>query len=255
MEFVGQVKDLKTEDIRAAANLLVGPTGECTVRIMGRNPHLHADLRSNHNMRQVPFALGTQGIALSSRIEAPPSFESASTPMEIEDEEAECAGCGQLIGCLSARDNGFMPGCPRCNTIRHDVKRCEAIQDMGMINKIDLLLVKRANMPPFNGDEPWFRLFKKFHRSNQDQGVPMRFPWSRQFAKSKLQDVGSLQAELDNHHDQSRLLVDPATKDWQSVITTFFTPRVDPLAAAVAISPEQRSIFSQLRRELVDNSP
>ncbi|KAK7425099.1 hypothetical protein QQX98_000013 [Neonectria punicea] len=270
----------KPSDIGSAAEAVSAENGggDCQAHLMPVYDFVHGQVdhfvledvddfvpgqvRWNTNERTIPYGLGTSGISLDYRVSAPPPFETLTRPIRIIDPMEACASCGsqnhQLVGCLSASHNGLMLGCPLCNALTHDVKYCMSIQNLDLLQKVDLFLVKRANMPPFHEDEPWFRLFKTYFQLKPENGVPVRFPWSREFSQARLGDTARLQEELDAYHDQSRLPVDPATKDWPSVQAKFFSPvvRTNSLLTGPSLPKDQQNILAQNRQgflEMVQN--
>ncbi|KAH6991366.1 hypothetical protein BKA56DRAFT_652212 [Ilyonectria sp. MPI-CAGE-AT-0026] len=150
------------------------------------------------------------------------AIDPAPTQPATSNAAVLCAKCDSeahtLASCMHCGISGMMDGCPHCNTLRHGVSGCGKMAKLPSRDVIDLLVYGRANMPPFNG-RPWFLLFKDYIKGRENFDLPTALPWTVGFALEKQPDFASLQAELDAHRDHTRLPVDPATKDWETVQT------------------------------------
>ncbi|KAF7541999.1 hypothetical protein G7Z17_g11821 [Cylindrodendrum hubeiense] len=165
--------------------------------------------------------------------DVPPAGQSAGA----QTDGPKCAKCGssshKLSWCLSCNEKGIMDGCPRCNTLEHEVKDCPVISKMQPREQVNELLYGRANMPPFNG-KPWWLQFSAFIEGMPNPALPRAFPWSSSFAKAMRKDVAKLQLALDRHSDRNKLPVDPATKDWETAKTTVFKSKARASAEKLA---------------------
>ncbi|KAF4785093.1 hypothetical protein HER10_EVM0002524 [Colletotrichum scovillei] len=145
-----------------------------------------------------------------------------------------CSARGHaLIDCIWPGPFGDIDGCPICNTTEHRFDNCQVFQVTRYnLMRLDLLhhilVVRRANRPPILTRLVWTdiaRAYVKHHEGKYKQN-PVGYPWTKSFAmeiwKNTFKDANKqFWLTYDYSKDsenQSRLQVDPVTKDWQTAL-------------------------------------
>ena len=169
------------------------------------------------------------------------SFKESRQDQDVP-EPITCPECNspnhRLERCLSANKEGALNGCPACHNLGHNLDECGSWMNASPWERVEWLIYKRANKPAFQTNISWFSLLKEFLEENPEEEKPKALPWSKAFALSMRMDVDAIQADYDNHRDDSKLPVDPATKDWETACQTFY------------VHPLNMHRFPNLRRRL-----
>lgn len=151
--------------------------------------------------------------------------QTATDEERVTDEDgasAVCAGCNSrthtLAECFRAWPNGYMHGCPRCNTLEHGVDDCEAMREMSLKDKLQYLVWDRGNMPPFASSLGWGTLLQQYVSEGPGPSMPSYFPWTPQFTSvmGSQATIVALQRVFDESRDRGQLPVDPATRNWEA---------------------------------------
>ncbi|KAF9770553.1 hypothetical protein IL306_011883 [Fusarium sp. DS 682] len=148
----------------------------------------------------------------------------------------ECVLCEKNthdIGECLDHPSGELKGCVLCHDKRHDIDTCGQIQDLGMTDRVRLMIGDRAGMPPLSTEVPWWDLLLVWlcDESSEGQALPTGFPWSMDFTKdvarrAKGKYVQELQVTFDTSgHDRSVLPVDISTKTVLDVYNKFWAPQ------------------------------
>ncbi|KAF5703868.1 hypothetical protein FMUND_12810 [Fusarium mundagurra] len=130
-----------------------------------------------------------------------------------------CVGCKSyrhcLDTCLKADADGYMKGCPFCNTLDHDASDCGPIESDEEI--FIQFVKKRACMPSFLNFDKWFSLAFDYHYDSLT--VQDRFPWTAEFINSFADEIDDLQYDLDTLglEGEFRLPEDPKLAGWRAV--------------------------------------
>ncbi|KAG5802238.1 hypothetical protein H9Q74_013104 [Fusarium xylarioides] len=130
-----------------------------------------------------------------------------------------CVGCKSyqhyLDTCLKAEADGYMKGCPFCNTLDHDASDCGPIESDEEI--FIQFVKKRACMPSFLNFDKWFSLAFDYHYDSLT--VHDRFSWTAEFTKSFADEIEGLQYALDTLglEGEFRLPEDPKLAGWRAV--------------------------------------
>ncbi|KAF5983115.1 hypothetical protein FBULB1_3904 [Fusarium bulbicola] len=131
-----------------------------------------------------------------------------------------CVGCKSdrhvLAKCIKAGADGYMKGCPFCDTMEHGAGNCPhpALKDDKKL-KVHESVFKRRNMPSFLNLKAWYPLVKA-NTERKDLAVHSRFPWTPEFTKSNAGRIDQLQRKIDEGH--GKYLVDPKVKGWAAVV-------------------------------------
>ncbi|KAF5547750.1 hypothetical protein FMEXI_5076 [Fusarium mexicanum] len=114
---------------------------------------------------------------------------------------AYCVGCKsnnhRLDRCLKAGADGYMKGCPYCDTMDHNANACrhpDLLNDKS--ERAKYFVNFRHNMPSFLNIKSWYDLVNKnVHRSKLRENT--EFPWTPEFTKSKAAQIDKLQRRVD----------------------------------------------------------
>ncbi|KAF5580050.1 uncharacterized protein FSUBG_13489 [Fusarium subglutinans] len=136
---------------------------------------------------------------------------------------AYCVGCKsnehRLDRCLKAGADGYMKGCPYCDTMDHNANACRHPDLLNDKSERAKYFVKfRRNMPSFLNIKSWYDLVNKnVHRSQLRENT--EFPWTPEFTKSKAAQIDELQRRVDEKGlGGARLPVDPTVNGWSAVV-------------------------------------
>ncbi|KAF4947788.1 hypothetical protein FSARC_13883 [Fusarium sarcochroum] len=164
--------------------------------------------------------------------------------------QTTCAECGSeahdLMKCLRACANGFMRGCPRCNTLMHSAEQCIRLEKPK--DKSYFLIQKRGNMPSFLDVKAIVDVVRQVPATK----IPGRFPWTTEFTKSLVSEIPALQNDMDRlglsvtTEGGFKLPVDPDMKDWDAVQATFTR-----LSSGSFVTPEEAEARMLAAREQV----
>ncbi|KAF5573053.1 hypothetical protein FPCIR_14103 [Fusarium pseudocircinatum] len=134
-----------------------------------------------------------------------------------------CVGCKSnkhtLAVCLKAGADGFMKGCPFCDTMGHGAGSCphQALKDNKKL-KVYHFVFKRRNMPSFLNIKAWYPLVDK-NIAPHDLAADSRFPWTPEFTNSNAGRIDELQRKVDEKGlVGAKLPVDPTVKGWSAVV-------------------------------------
>ncbi|KLO81566.1 Uncharacterized protein Y057_7544 [Fusarium fujikuroi] len=146
--------------------------------------------------------------------------------------EGGCELCGSkkhlLADCIERGYKGHVNGCSICNSRSHYVDSCSRFKAMSLLEKIVLLVQKRANRPPLKTSTPWWEYLHDF--CNGDEFVPnivLGFPWSPSFCQ-KLGQKGmkKIQEEFDADPEGYEFEVEMST--FQQVHNTYWRSKSLP---------------------------
>ncbi|RKL01415.1 hypothetical protein BFJ68_g5191 [Fusarium oxysporum] len=159
---------------------------------------------------------GEQGI----RSQTQGDGQDQGRPLDKPQRQLFCVGCKsnkhRLDRCLKAGADGYMKGCPYCNTLKHSANNCRhpnLVRDKG--KRIRQFVFNRRNMPSFLNFKTWFSLVK----ANIDPGDEAHFPWTPEFTKSNSARIEQWQDTLDTKGFKSaELPVDPSVMGWSAVV-------------------------------------
>ncbi|KAF5708022.1 hypothetical protein FMUND_10795 [Fusarium mundagurra] len=134
-----------------------------------------------------------------------------------------CVGCKSekhtLAECLKAGADGYMKGCPLCNTMEHNAGNCPhpALKNNKLLS-IRYFINNRRNMPSFLNIEAWYPLVNKnIHHSDLRQDF--QFPWTPEFTKSIAGCIDDLQRKVEEKGlGEAKLPVDPSVNGWPNVV-------------------------------------
>ncbi|KAF0641668.1 hypothetical protein FPSE5266_10359 [Fusarium pseudograminearum] len=149
--------------------------------------------------------------------------------------EEDCPYCDRkghaLVDCFCKYPKGELFGCVCCNSKEHLADDCMLFQSMNLAEKVDWLVVKRANKPPVHTKEPWYVTLHKYCMSESfDRGAFRGFPWTIEFARKSYKGVLNLdtlttrQRKLDETRKKIKPLVDPLTRGFEQVSSTYWQP-------------------------------
>ncbi|KAI7760698.1 hypothetical protein LZL87_007910 [Fusarium oxysporum] len=141
-------------------------------------------------------------------------------PLDKPQRQLFCVGCKynkhRLNRCLKAGADGYMKGCPYCNTLKHSANNCRhpnLLKDKG--KRIRQFVYNRRNMPSFLNFKNWFPLVN----ANVDPGDDEHFPWTPEFTKSNAARIEQWQDTLDSKgFGAAKLPVDPSVNGWSAVV-------------------------------------
>ncbi|KAF4956288.1 hypothetical protein FGADI_3865 [Fusarium gaditjirri] len=132
-----------------------------------------------------------------------------------------CGNCqdrGHTVAmCHRVRESGFIGGCAVCNSPRHSTWKCPEFPKNDKLEAINIMVFRRANMPPLAG-KFWYPVLFNFLRDNPDTLVP-GLPWSLQHSKRFYISCDVEDPFVLNQHrrDTERLGgVDPRTSSWEN---------------------------------------
>lgn len=81
------------------------------------------------------------------------------TKRDGENRDLTCGNCGLrghiLLDCLWPDQDGWIQGCPLCNSKEHHLEGCDRTQRLTERDMFDILLLRRANKPPLKTTEAW----------------------------------------------------------------------------------------------------
>ncbi|EXF76964.1 hypothetical protein CFIO01_12221 [Colletotrichum fioriniae PJ7] len=145
-----------------------------------------------------------------------------------------CSALGHgLIDCIWPGPFGDIDGCPICNTTEHRLDNCRAFEATDYnIPRLELLhhvlIVRRANKPPILTRLVWISIacaYVNRHKGKYIQNS-VGYPWTKFLSmevwKNTFKDANKqFWLTYDYSKDsenQSRLQVDPVTRDWQTAL-------------------------------------
>ncbi|SCN96829.1 uncharacterized protein FFE2_08614 [Fusarium fujikuroi] len=149
------------------------------------------------------------------------------TPKVAEILCAECGStCHTLKGCITTTG---IRGCVFCNSQSHATDNCNEFLDLGIGQKVKLLVTDRDVMPPINTDLGWWVWLHKFLMAphTKDQPIPTAFPWTTEFSYDvyngkKEKTVKEYQYELDHSNRVSTLPTNARLQTMKDVFTHFW---------------------------------
>ncbi|MBE3044669.1 hypothetical protein IMZ48_19330 [Candidatus Bathyarchaeota archaeon] len=137
-----------------------------------------------------------------------------------DDDEEHCENCGSeehnLERCSGPTDvNGYLRGCPFCNTTAHDVDGCELLDWPASDYLVHLintnLLLARSSRAPFRSARmPWTRALRIAQAWGYAHPGPL--PWSHEMA---LRMKSEVEADLAGHEGFEE--IDPVTGNVEAV--------------------------------------
>lgn len=137
------------------------------------------------------------------------------------DRRIRCVGCKSdkhtLAVCLKAGADGYMKGCPFCNTMDHSAGNCPhpALKGNKLL-RLRHFVFDRRNMPSFLNVKAWYPLVEKHARSREAHDG---YPWTPEFTKSIAGRINEIQHKVDeNGPGGARLPVDPSVRGWPAVV-------------------------------------
>ncbi|KAI8198654.1 hypothetical protein K4K52_009453 [Colletotrichum sp. SAR 10_76] len=81
------------------------------------------------------------------------------TKRDGENRDLTCGNCGLrghiLLDCLWPDQDGWIQGCPLCNSKEHHLEGCDRMQRLTERDMFDILVLRRANKPPLKTTEAW----------------------------------------------------------------------------------------------------
>ncbi|KAF4460173.1 hypothetical protein FALBO_13058 [Fusarium albosuccineum] len=135
-----------------------------------------------------------------------------------------CGNCkhpGHVVSrCWAIQDNGFIEGCAICNC-PHDTNKCKQFP-RDKPSQVDLLVFKRANLPPLSGRD-WYTLILQYMGRNPTAKVK-GLPWSVEFCQELRTNLGRLDRLAQNLSEDGSAdsrESDPNTKSWEAAKTYF----------------------------------
>lgn len=166
--------------------------------------------------------------------EEPKSMEVDPKSMEvapkITDDDLEllpfCGSCASLEHtiheCMRIDSDGLNHSCPWCWVNHYYAEGpCSCASKTTLAEKFTCLVAKRANMPAFYSDPPWFEILRQYRAANPGAPLPEHFPWTKEYALDQKGITEDLQDLFDETHDPKSLPIDPATQDWAAVCATY----------------------------------
>lgn len=137
-----------------------------------------------------------------------------------------CGSCNSLEHtiqeCMKIDTDGLNHSCPWCwLDYPRPFNPCTCASEHSLDDQFTCLVVKRANMPAFYSDPPWFEILRQYRAANPDAPVPEHFPWTKEYALDQKDIMEDLQDLFDETHDRKSLPIDPATRDWAAVCATY----------------------------------
>ncbi|SCO18194.1 uncharacterized protein FFM5_11773 [Fusarium fujikuroi] len=149
------------------------------------------------------------------------SGQDQGSPDDHSEERIRCVGCKSdkhtLAVCLKAGADGYMKGCPFCNTMDHSAGNCPhpALKDNKLL-RLRHFVYDRRNMPSFLNVKAWYPLVRKHAQSKE---AYHRYPWTPEFTKSIAGRINEIQRRVDkNGPGGAKLPVDPSVKGWPAVL-------------------------------------
>ncbi|KAG5762405.1 hypothetical protein H9Q72_009505 [Fusarium xylarioides] len=140
-----------------------------------------------------------------------------------------CGNCGSvrhlLAECLFAGHHGVVEGCAVHNNKDHNTDQCPEFINAGLSFKVRLLVTSRGRLPPLATGDAWYPLAAEWNAQNPD-GLIQMYPWTTEFTKLVSTACPAIQEVFDDHRDHDKLPIDPATKDWSAVQSSFATSTI-----------------------------
>ncbi|KAF5577686.1 hypothetical protein FPANT_10289 [Fusarium pseudoanthophilum] len=167
-----------------------------------------------------------------------------------------CVGCKSdkhtLAECLKAGADGYMKGCPLCNTMEHNADNCPnpALKNNKLLS-IRYFINNRRNMPSFLNVEAWYPLVNKnIHQSELRQDS--QFPWTPEFTKSIVGCLDDLQHKVEKKGlGEVKLPVDPSVNGWSAVVAYHQSLERDEKEKALAKARAKVAPLSDLQKATV----
>lgn len=157
----------------------------------------------------------------------PKSTEDDPKSMEVDSNPLLfCGSCASLEHtiqeCMKIDTDGLTHSCPWCwLDYPRPFNPCSCASEHTLDDQFTCLVAKRANMPAFYSDPPWFEILRQHRAANPDAPLPEHFPWTKEYALDQKDIMEDLQELLDETHDPNSLPIDPATRDWAAVCATY----------------------------------
>ncbi|KLO92394.1 uncharacterized protein LW93_11967 [Fusarium fujikuroi] len=144
----------------------------------------------------------------------------------FQQRSSACGNCGSvrhlLAECLLAGRHGVVEGCAFHNNKDHNTDQCPEFINAGLSFKVRLLVTSRGRLPPLATGDAWYPLAAEWNTQNPDDLIQM-YPWTTELTRSLSSACPALQEVFDDHRDYDKLPIDPATKDWSAIQSSFAT--------------------------------
>lgn len=161
----------------------------------------------------------------------PPPFPIGFSEFEAEvradqDEVEKMTPCGNCLtpghkvrNCVHPADDGFIHGCPVCNTADHEsADGCHVPWPKQLEKKLSWAIERRAHRPTLAGFANWVDLFIEA-KEKGDVALPQNFPWTPRFCKSLMGHQTQPWTDFDYaKNNWSDLPKDPERADQETVM-------------------------------------
>lgn len=134
-----------------------------------------------------------------------------------------CGNCSQpghgVRDCVEPGDDGFVHGCPVCNSGDHDSPEgCKQFWPTRLGGKLRWAINNRVNRPTLAAFSDWLSLFVEA-KTVRLIPLPEKFPWSPAFALELAEDGSEPWVKFDYAmNDDKELPADPVTRDQKTVL-------------------------------------
>ncbi|KAF5553409.1 hypothetical protein FNAPI_6773 [Fusarium napiforme] len=167
-----------------------------------------------------------------------------------------CVGCKSdkhtLAECLKASADGYMKGCPLCNTMDHNAGDClhPALKNNKLLS-VRYFTNNRRNMPSFLDIKAWYPLVSKIIPQS-DLRQDSQFPWTPEFTKSIVGCIDDLQRKVEEKGlGEVKLPVDPTVNGWSAVVAYHQRLEKDEKEKALAEARAKVVPLSDLQKAVV----
>jgi hypothetical protein len=127
-----------------------------------------------------------------------------------------CGNCQRrghgIKHCKQIDETGFVPGCPRCNTIHHDYDECTA-DPTGKNEDQEFILRIRANGPPLKTGKDVRQLIKDMDKRFPPDGFTRGKPWTATFALEHFEENPRWAKSYDYAIKDQPVIADPAWRN------------------------------------------
>lgn len=149
-------------------------------------------------------------------------------------DDRDCPHCVNQAGmkhcledCICACPKGFLAGCILCDSVNHSMDACALFQKTTLAEKVNWLVVKRANKPALKSEVPWHKVLHEFCMSSEfDADMFQGFPWTGLFAVDRYNRTNKTYLPgIQRKFDASRnfpLPVDDYTKSFKDIWETYW---------------------------------